>query len=315
MDDHSLPGDAQVRTPTPSVPCVQCTYDLTGVPDEANCPECGFPVATTLEVSLYRQPLDVIQRTRSGIHWIAAAIIASVAAVAVGALFEISASGATVTDTGEAEFDVLRPIVAGGMYLLVNLIALVGFRKYATDMSESHDRRFDRPVVRKMIRMCAMFAVVLVILSTIVEAGVSRGLAQTFTNETGESALYYWSSIAMLILGIVSMLNSAFLYLGAAAHAATLAARGAKLKLERRAKLIYRLGIAAYAFMLFGAVVAMLGTLVPMEFAGAEMVFGVIAIGAGLIFLLLGIGWLVMLSQTLTMLSKARKRLLATTAQ
>src|SRR5690606_25003432 len=170
----------------------------------------GLPVSTTLRHALDRQPVAALSRIRSGIWWITASIIGAI-------LFPIPSRVLTGIASGLAyEGDsVGAAALTGATGLLaigLTVIAMVGFRRFATPLSETDDRRFDKPRVRSAIRITALLSVPLAVVAAANDVAVVVGSAHTASNDAGESWLYTAGFYAMLAVSVLNAINSAVLH-------------------------------------------------------------------------------------------------------
>lgn len=309
MSDHTLPGEGAARH-APNMLCCGCGYDLAGLPETATCPECALPVATTLAVSLERQLPEALARIHASIWWIAATIVAAILSLLVTGTMEFAAVEAATN--GDATAAAMWTAGAGVIGLVLAAMFLVGVLKLTTPLNPSNDPRFERPGVRKAVRVASLVAVLLVVQSVGAEVVMQAGHAQAMHSDSGDSPWYWRGFIATIAVGFLATINAGIIYLGSAAYVATLAARAGHLKLERRARLIVRVGLIAYALAVLTAGVGLVQTLFPdIAPPAGVMVFGMLALAVGAVVFVVSIGWLVMLSQTLQMVSRVRKKLRA----
>jgi hypothetical protein len=57
------------------LPCSACDYNLKGLPADANCPECGQPIARTLRFGLIHSDPAWLRRQAAAVPWLAALCI------------------------------------------------------------------------------------------------------------------------------------------------------------------------------------------------------------------------------------------------
>jgi hypothetical protein len=72
-----------------SLRCMRCRYELLGMPLEGRCPECGFPVATSLTTQVDHLQHAEVALTRP--VWVAAAVVANALAVLFCVVFQLAA--------------------------------------------------------------------------------------------------------------------------------------------------------------------------------------------------------------------------------
>lgn len=157
MDDvsnsaPSLPIDADL-------PCSACDYNLKGLSGDANCPECGQPIARTLRFGLMHSQSSWLQQQASAVPWLAALAaigyvsrssfgylrdpvaiytghvlaIAATAAVLVGCWrLSVPEPGATSVDEGGS---IRRGLRLAALVLLVLNVAALPFVHRATGLN------------------------------------------------------------------------------------------------------------------------------------------------------------------------------------
>jgi hypothetical protein len=69
-----------------AIQCLQCGYDITGLPRESVCPECALPLRKTLEAAMYLRsyPQALVRKIDQGVRWIACTPVALAAGVPLG---------------------------------------------------------------------------------------------------------------------------------------------------------------------------------------------------------------------------------------
>ena len=107
--------------PAPSVRCLQCEYDLRGLPREANCPECGI----TVEPSWQRREAELAGRLpplhQSGRAWLRAMALACCLTIGVALL---ESFGALRMVTGGGRSFNIAGVVVGMTNLGVTLVGV-----------------------------------------------------------------------------------------------------------------------------------------------------------------------------------------------
>lgn len=87
---ESRPALPPERAVALDVPCAQCRYNLRGLPENRNCPECGLAVASSLDPSrLMYSDAAWLAKIHSGAGWLNRMMILSVVAILVAIVLMI----------------------------------------------------------------------------------------------------------------------------------------------------------------------------------------------------------------------------------
>jgi hypothetical protein len=106
------------------IPCALCRYDLIGIPNSGNCPECGNPVQFTLRGQLLRDaPRQHIRQIDLGARILLGAIAAQVAVYAISILSLFLALRSTIGF-------VVPALATRTLSLLCSAAFVVGYWKY-----------------------------------------------------------------------------------------------------------------------------------------------------------------------------------------
>ena len=255
-----------------STPCRKCGYDLRGLSAGGNCPECGTPVAFSLQGDLLgnAEP-DWLHTLRRGVNCILGGVLAAIAAGILNAIANSSQ----------------QPLTAGlgqAVSLLSTALFLIGSWLLTTpDPSGLGDDRYGTS--RKLIRIGVICSA----------AGTLLEFPQAFVNYPPAVATPL--ALVQLPLGVMAVV-AVFATLS---YLSKLAQRIPDAALSRRARfLFWALGIS-YAIVILGAIaVALVVSLStgsgrpPAGVGAAAGVLGCVVILAVVVF---GIMYLLMLER------------------
>jgi hypothetical protein len=195
---------AAVVEPPPTAPasailnddrhCVQCSYNLRGLPYAGNCPECGTPVENSLRGILlqYASP-DYLKSVHQGLSLVLNGILLMIVFGLVGVFIGLAAA------TGVGAAPAWLPLVTGGLGLIPSVMMLLGYWKY-TDPDPSFVGTELPKAARKVMRV----TVVIQALTTAISFVFQLAAGSMSTGGANSSSSIALDGLFMLI-GLVSM--------------------------------------------------------------------------------------------------------------
>lgn len=325
MDDQSLPGDAP-RSITRSRPdallCCGCAYDLAGIDRSGACPECGLAIQETLRFGLVGQPIEVLNRLRSGVIWIFAGIGAQFVAGILSSIF--SAVGITLLAQNSMGQGIAVAIVGMLFVVAAQTVSLIGYWRYSTPLAGPKLDGWKYGKFRRTLRITSVILIAFSMFNSPLPmiafagggaANPAAAAAQTAAPSAAAIIGLGVTAGVSLLLGLSELIR----YLTTAAYTSALAARLPNPKLARLSAFIYK-GTAWVIIGVIGLVCVFVVASAVSGTVGSGMGLGMILSGIGMILIALfafglWIAWIVMLAQFLAAISKVRKRAMAEAAQ
>lgn len=219
------PGVADIDLSSTDLGCIRCGYNLRGLSPEGACPECGAPIAQSLQGDLleFSSP-EYLSSLHRGVVVVLAAIIAQI-------LLMFAAIGAGVGGAGLGLQTLLQLAGTG-----VALALVVGWWWFsAPDPAMLGRDKGDTP--RRIVRITLIASLVATLLQT--AAGISA--TSTVTPAGGTGMVIMAAGILALIAGVVG-------YFAQVLYVRWLARRIPSQKIEKRASTLLWLGPVLYTF-------------------------------------------------------------------
>jgi hypothetical protein len=173
--------------------CVQCSYNLRGLPLNGNCPECGTPVETSLRGILlqYASP-DYLATIHQGLslvlNGIMLMIVLSVVGMVIG--FASGAGGGPGTSA---------TLIVAGLQLIPSVMMLLGYWKY-TEPDPGFVGTELPTAARKVMRITVIIQAVTTAVSFLLQIA-APSLMSGGVNSSGAMAF----GLLMMLVGLASL--------------------------------------------------------------------------------------------------------------